>query len=185
MSEYIEDINFSDPSADEMLNKLILLFVFDSMEVPMSESVILDICTSSNNWISYIDCKTLLPELVESSFIYEIVNDHTDPLYTITSEGRSCIGHFFQRIPQSLREIITNYVRVNRMRFKRKQEYETYYTQNLDGSVNVELKIVDPTKQVLKIEINVSDKQSAKSICSIWEEKAAQVYTAIFDIITE
>lgn len=174
-----------DQQADDMLNKLILLFVFDSMEVPMSESVVLDICTSSNSWIPYFECKTMLLELVDSSFIYEIASEHTDPLYTITSEGRSCIGHFFSRIPASLRETISAYVKANRMRFKRKQEYEYECIPNLDGSVTVALKIVDPTKQILKIEVNVSDKHAAKGVCNIWEEKAAAVYNAIFDIIAE
>ncbi len=186
MNQQDENLEFADLVAEgDMLSKLILLFVFDSMEVPMSESVVLDICTSSNTWIPYFECKTMLLELVDSSFIYEIASEHTDPLYTITSEGRSCIGHFFSRIPASLRETISAYVKANRMRFKRKQEYEYECTPNLDGSVAVALKIVDPTKQILKIEVNVSDKHAAKAICNIWEEKAASVYNAIFDIIAE
>ena len=45
---------------DTFLNKLILLFVFDKMEVPLSESTILDMCSSANQWINYMDCKPLL-----------------------------------------------------------------------------------------------------------------------------
>ena len=40
---------------DATLNKLIILFVFDKMEVPLSENTILDMCCSSNNWIAYMD----------------------------------------------------------------------------------------------------------------------------------
>ena len=40
---------------DSSLNKLILLFVFDKMEVPLSENTVLDMCTSSNNWLAYMD----------------------------------------------------------------------------------------------------------------------------------
>ena len=34
---------------DATLNKLIILFVFDKMEVPLSENTSLDMCCSSNN----------------------------------------------------------------------------------------------------------------------------------------
>ena len=38
------------------VNKLILLFVFDKMETALSERTVLDMCTSSNDWINYMDC---------------------------------------------------------------------------------------------------------------------------------
>ena len=57
---------------DALVNKLILLFVFDKMEVPLSENTVLDMCCSSNAWISYMDCKPLLSTLLDHSFIYNV-----------------------------------------------------------------------------------------------------------------
>ena len=42
---------------DETENKLILLFILDKMEIPLTENSIMDIATSRNNWLSYMDCK--------------------------------------------------------------------------------------------------------------------------------
>ena len=53
---------------DALVNKLILLFVFDKMEVPLSEDTVLDMCCSANGWISYMDCKPLLITLTTASF---------------------------------------------------------------------------------------------------------------------
>ena len=46
---------------DPLVNKLILLFVFDKMEVPLSENTVLDMCCSSNTWISVSYTHLTLP----------------------------------------------------------------------------------------------------------------------------
>ena len=54
------------------VNKLIVLFVFDKMESALSERTILEMCTAGNNWLNYMDCKELLPRLLEDGFICRI-----------------------------------------------------------------------------------------------------------------
>ena len=41
---------------ETFVNKLILLFVFDKMESALSERTIVDMCSTSNDWINYMDC---------------------------------------------------------------------------------------------------------------------------------
>ena len=51
-------------SQDSTVNKLKLLFLLDKMEIPLTENNIIDICTSRNNWINYMDCKEILWQLL-------------------------------------------------------------------------------------------------------------------------
>jgi hypothetical protein len=175
-------------TADNTLYKLILLFVFDKMEVPLSENTILDMCTGSNSWIPYMDCKIVIKQLVdESNFIYRMNNKSSsaDPLYTITPEGRVCLAHFFMRIPSSLREEISEYVKENRMNYRRKQEYFSDYQKNADGSYTVILRIIDNVQPVFEVRMNVPSRTTAKWIYKKWEEKAAQAYSALYDILVD
>ena len=71
---------------DAILNKLILLFVFDKMECPLTENTIIDMCCSSNNWISYMDCKPILNQLLEYGFIYSLAQNGGDTLYSQMEE---------------------------------------------------------------------------------------------------
>ena len=87
---------------DSSLNKLILLFVFDKMEVPLSENTVLDMCCSSNNWLAYMDCQPILNQLLDCGWIYDI-GGSGEPLYTITTDGRICLANFFLNL--SLRKI--------------------------------------------------------------------------------
>ena len=106
---------------EALLNKLILLFVFDKMEVPLSESTILDMCTSSNPWMSYMDCKPIIHQLKDCGFIYNI-NTTGEALYAITSDGRMCLANYFVKIPTSTREEIAAFIKTNRNKYRKKQD---------------------------------------------------------------
>ncbi len=169
---------------DSSLNKLILLFVFDKMEVPLSENTVLDMCTSSNSWLAYMDCQPLLNQLLESGWIYNIA-DELEPLYTITTDGRICLANFFIKIPASLREEISLFVKNNRARYRRKQECVADYFMNKDGTYTVYLKILEPAQPILELKFVVPNRQIAKDIYKKWGEKAGETYRSIYENLVD
>ena len=104
---------------DALLNKLILLFVFDKMECPLTENTIIDMCCSSNNWISYMDCKPIINQLLDNGFIYSLNQNWGDQLYSITPNGRVCLADFFVQIPTSIRENISQFVKANSLKYRK------------------------------------------------------------------
>ncbi|MBR7110949.1 MAG: DUF4364 family protein [Clostridia bacterium] len=55
---------------DSTLNKLILLFVFEKMEIPVSEETLVELCSSDNEWIpNYLECKETLVQLLDAGFV--------------------------------------------------------------------------------------------------------------------
>lgn len=169
---------------DALLNKLILLFVFDKMECPLTENTILDMCCSSNDWISYMDCKPIISQLLKHGFIYCVASGG-DPLYSITSDGRVCLADFFVQIPASLRENISKFVKLNRNKYRKKQEYIADYYMNKDGTYTVNLKIVEPSHPLFELKMVVPNRLTAKNIYKKWEEKAADVYGTVYDNLVD
>lgn len=169
---------------DSSLNKLILLFVFDKMEVPLSENTLLDMCCSSNNWIAYMDCQPILNQLIEHGFIYDI-SGSGEPMYTITTDGRVCLANFFVKIPASVREEISLFIKANRLKYRRRQECVADYYMNKDGTYTVYLKIIEPSQPLLEVKLVVPDRQTAKNIYKKWEEKAANVYATVYDCLVD
>ena len=100
------------------VNKLILLFVFDKMECPLSERTIIDMCTSSNDWLNYMDCMVLIQKMLQDGFILEIPTSD-DPLYTITPEGRETLANFYINIPKSRREEISRFIKTNSVKYRK------------------------------------------------------------------
>ena len=165
---------------DSSLNKLILLFVFDKMEVPLSENTVLDMCCSSNNWLAYMDCQPILKQLLETGWIYN-VSTVGEPLYTITPDGRICLANFFIQIPASTREEISIFIKNNRARYRKRQEFVADYFMNKDGTYTVYLKIIEPVQPILELKLVVPNRQTAKDTYKKWAEKAVDVYRNLYE----
>ncbi len=171
---------------DSLLNKLILLFVFDKMECPLTENTILDMCCYSNNWMTYMDCKPIINQLLDHGFIYKLPqNNGGDVLYSITSDGRVCLADFFIQIPSSIRENISRFVKVNSLKYRKKQEFIADYYMNKDGTYTVNLKIVEPTHSVLELKMVVPSRISAKNIYRNWEEKGGDVLELLYENLVD
>ena len=170
---------------DTTTAKLIALFVFDKMEVPLSEDTVMDMCSVSNNWIPQMECRATILQLKDAGFIYTISASHNEILYSLTPEGRVCLAHFFIRIPSTLRENISEFVKGNRLKYRKRQEYLTDYFKNADGSYTVLLKIIEPTQPVLEIKMTVPSRHTAKWINKQWEEKASAVYASLYEQLVD
>ena len=166
---------------DNLMNKLILLFVFDKMEVPISETTIIDMCTQSNRWLEYMDCKLSLSQLIDNSFVCEIDSAGNEPLYSITPNGRVCLADFFFNIPTSTRESISKFVKKNRNKYRKEQEYVSDYYMNKDGTYTVYLKIVDAMGTHFELKFSVPSRQIAKDINLKWKNKAENVYALLYE----
>ncbi len=169
-------------------NKLIILFVFDKMESALSERTIVDMCTSSNNWMGYMDCVNVIHKLIDDGFIYIVNSDSgedEDALYTITPDGRESLANFYINIPKSVREEISIFVKKNSARYRNRQECRSDYYQNIDGTFTVSLKILAPVQPMLDLKFVVPDKKTAKTIYKKWEEKAADLYSVIYESLCD
>ena len=122
------------------LNKLILLYALDKMEVALQESVILDMVTE-NNWLNYMDCKVALTDLIKNNMITNVATKGCNPRYAITSDSREGLKHYFVEIPSSLRENIAEIIKLNKIKYRKKQDYFSDYYKNTDGTYTVVLKI--------------------------------------------
>lgn len=174
-----------DTTNNTTISKLVLLYVFDNMEMPLTDASITEMCCSQNSWISYITCKEVFADLLDTGFIIESTTGSGEKYYTITNDGRSCLSYFFMKIPISLRGEITAFIKENRLNFRRRQEYFRDYYKNADGSYTVLVKIVEPLGTKLELKLNAPNRAVAKQIYKRWEEKASDVYAAIYNILID
>lgn len=172
-------------ATNETTSKLIILYVMDKMDCEMTEDTILDMCYYRNKWVSYFTCKIALVELVKSGYVQDIKTNQSNKYYHITTEGRSCLSYFFNEIPSSVRDEIVEYIKQNKLTFRRKQEYFSDSYKNDDGSSTVVLKIVEPSCTKLEVKMNIAQRFTAKQIEKQWQDKASKIYAAIYDILID
>lgn len=179
--------NYIDERETE--KKLILLYVFDKMEIALTEESIMDICTNRNYWLEYLDCKEALQQLLKVKFVCKLDNnsgievDPKDERYTITTDGRNCVANFYTRIDSKLREEIAEYSKQNRMVFKRNQEYAYEYFKNNDGTHTVVFRIKEPDlfSPLFEIRLKTPTRNSAINAGKKWHKKAASIYEYIYE----
>lgn len=172
---------------DNTIQKIKLLFVLEKMEIPLTENNIIDICTASNNWFTFLDLKEAMFQLLDIGFIYENKSENEESRYSITFDGRECLSHFHYRIPKDIRDKITAYAADNRLHLKRSQEYISEYTKNEDGSYTVTLKIKDPssTGSLMVLKLKASTRKMAIETAQKWTNKAPAIYENIYDTLLD
>ena len=173
--------------ADNTVNKLILLYVLENMDIPLTETSILEICSSQNSWVNYMDCKDLLYQLLNAKFIYKPNTDSDENRYNITVAGRECLSQFYTRIPASLRDNISQFAQENKLQFKRNQEYIAKSYKNEDGSYMVDLKILEPltTESIFTLSLKTDPRHNATVACKKWRELAANIYEYVYNKIID
>lgn len=171
--------------ADDMDMKLMLLFIFEKMEFPLTDASISEIIVANPNWMSYMDFRTVIYQLVESRFIMRTGNSG-DSMFALTQSGKSCLSHFYGKIPASIREEITAYAKDNKQKFKRSQEYNYDYFKNADGTYTTVLRIREfsASENVLEIRMRLQTRSEAIRATSRWRDKAPQSYEALYNILT-
>ncbi|MDR1138647.1 MAG: DUF4364 family protein [Clostridiales bacterium] len=165
---------------NDTTNKLIILFIFEKMEMPITDNALLELATSTNQWLSHLDCQIALSDLVKTEFLYRTERDK-NVYYSITPEGRECISHFYNKLAPSLQREIADYIKHNRMDVRRNQEYYSHYSKNPDGTFTVLLKIIDPVQTTLEIKLNVANEKFAKRAYQVWKEQAAHTYFFLYE----
>lgn len=172
-------------SLDNTTKKLVLLFLMEKMEIPLTENSIIDICTNRNNWIPYMDCIEVIYSLIKSHLIYTPEEHVEEPRYTLTYEGRNCLALFFQKVPTSLRDSIVSFAKLNVSHIKRKQEYVSSYQKMADGSYLTTFTIREPhlCQPIFEIKVKMNSRSGATGASKKWIEKAPEVYETIFEML--
>ena len=154
---------------DSKTQKLIILFVFEQMGIPLAEATVLDMCSSDNTWLTYMECKQYLGELIETNLIYKVPKSEC---LNITQDGIACLSLFFTRIPSHIR-------------YRKRQSYFCDYSKNADGSYTVLMKINNDSSTLMEMKLVVSNRQIAKYIYKNWVDKASKMYEQIYDTLID
>ena len=168
----------------EMKDKLIIMYLLDKMEVPLTEDTLYEICSVEHDWISGLLFKAAFRNLQDTGFLVDsgVINHRV--AYTLSSDGRLCLSYFATRINASIRDEILNDISTRKLHYKKIQEYFSDYVKNPDGSYTVTLSIENPSN-LLELKLKVDTLENAEHFSKGWYDKASQVYEFLYDLMLE
>ena len=173
-------INSSQQLAEQ---KLLLLYIFDQLELPISNSQITDLVLE-NEIMNYFTFQQYLTELKESDFIIEEIQE-SNQLFSITDKGKKTLEYFVNRIPKQQLDKIKKLLNNKKQELIKYSEIKAEYIKLKDEEYLVTLKVIEKEIPMINIKLNVNSNKQAKQICERWKNKAQDLYGEIINLLVE
>lgn len=174
---------FTNSSQQLAENKLLLLYIIDRIEFPMSNPQITQFVLE-NDIMNYFMLQQFLGELKDSKFIIENTKDN-EHIFTITDMGKSTLSYFVNRIPKSQIERIDQLLNIQKEKFIRNTQITADYIKIKDDEYLVKLGVVEKDLPIINLKLSVANNKQAKQICEKWRESAPNLYGQIINMLIE
>ncbi len=164
-------------------NKLLLLYLLNSMNIQLSELQILRIMTE-NSWMNYFDMKESVFELLES----RLIDQHETTagnFYSITELGRTTLSYLEKELRNSRRKDIDEYCASNRDDLRLETELFADYIKIDEDEYKVMLKVLENQIPVFEINLVTYSKSSAQAFIEKWKSVAPSIYKSTYFTLSE
>ena len=160
-------------------NKLLLLYIFHRINMPMTNSHVTQIVLE-NNLINYFGLQQYISELIDGGFLHDKV-EYKKHMLSISTKGTDSLDFFINRIPDKKKETIDKYLETHIELIK--MDIGVICEYDIEGNnsmVRLSLKNNDTTLMELKFPIESNAK--AQEISQLWKENYNEIYEKIMGL---
>ena len=160
-----------------ILYKLIILYMLNTIKIPLSNSQLSDFLLQKNI-ASYFTVQQSINELQDTGLISGKKVHHTT-LYELTPEGERTLDYYVNLIPEDIIGDIRKFSEENKLEFKQQLSVVSTYepTNKQDYIVRCSLKERD--RSILEITLEAPSKELAEKMCDNWQKNHEHLYTHI------
>ncbi|MDR2899505.1 MAG: DUF4364 family protein [Clostridiales bacterium] len=176
----MDTISTGNSDYAQVENKLLLLYLIDKMDIPLSTSQISQFALGESI-MGYFELAECLSDMAGNNYI-EGTTENNNTRYTITDAGLQTLDYFERRIPANVRNKINKYVLENQKYIKR--DYETtanYFKDISSGDYTVKCGIYEDDNMLMEINLSVVTREHAKLICRNWKYNVNELYGEILN----
>ena len=156
-------------------DKLLLLYLIDKMDLPLSRSHISDYITQAE-FMNYYTVQQTLAEMVESGYL-DATKDNNTTRYTVTDEGLQTLEYFEKHISAYKRNKINQYIKDNRKEIQRDFEKTAIFFPNDENNeFLVKCGVYEEGRVLMELSVSVDTREQARQIQDNWKENAKTLY---------
>lgn len=172
---------------EDIKNKLLILFILDKYETPISQELLTQMCCIENNWVPYFCFDHFIEELTNARFVFKKPDPHNkeDYLLSVSEDGKVCLGYFYSSIFKSVRDDVAEYIKKNKLEYRKKQEFRCSSEQNADGTYTVTCMVLNGETVMFELKFTVPTKAKASVIEKKWQTSAPEVYRIYVDMLID
>lgn len=164
-------------------NKLILLYVIDKMNIPLSNLQITRLVLE-RRFMNYFLMHKYLGELCESGLVLSDSSGNK-PLYRITEKGKKTLEYFPGMIPPGIKARIDNSLSDTRNVLRNETLITADYFPESENEFTVACKVHEDNFSLIDLSIAVGTKNDARAICENWENHSQEIYSEIIEALTK
>ncbi|MFL0247902.1 DUF4364 family protein [Candidatus Clostridium stratigraminis] len=170
-------------TADLAENKLLLLYLFNKIRLPISNNQITQIVLE-NNFINYFTLHQYISELLTSGFLEYTAEDKKHRLI-ITEKGSKVLTMFENRLPKKKAQVLDAYLDKHLDKIKKEITVSAEYTiENKDNYI-VNLITKENNKVLMDLKISVSTNKQAQELCKKWKNSSSEMYEKILHFLMD
>jgi len=177
----------SESSEEQQIgSKIMLLFLIDKMDIPMSNSQITQFALEEK-YLNYYNVQLYLSEMVSIGYL-DSSQDNNTTRYTITEEGMQALEAFIHYIPPGIRARILKYVSENRKSVKQDFEIVANHFYDFEKKeyivkCGVYEGVYEEDRMLMELNLTVVTKEQALAICNNWKNNVENLYGQIIGIV--
>ncbi|MCL2397622.1 MAG: DUF4364 family protein [Defluviitaleaceae bacterium] len=177
--------NIYPPSSSEekqVEHKIILLYLMNRMDIPMSNSQITQFVLEES-YMNFYSVQQYLKEMVDIEYL-DFSQDNNTTRYTITGDGMKALETFAAYVPQHMKNRIAKYVAENRREvMKGFETTANHFFDHDTGEYIVKCGVYDYDTLLMELNLSVVDKEQALLICNNWKSDVGRVHAQIINIL--
>jgi predicted transcriptional regulator len=164
-------------------NKLILLYIIDRLNIPVSNLQITRLVLEKR-FMNYFLLQQHLNELQEGRLL-SVERADDKALYMITDAGRKTLEYFTHLIPSGLKARMDSTFAAMRKEIRSESLVTADYTPESENKFTAACKVSEDGFSLLQLDVTVGTKSDARLICENWKKHSQLIYAEIIDALTK
>ncbi len=165
-------------SAGFTKSKLMVLYFLNELSVDLTKEQIATF-SAAYGLIPYFELQSAIYELEEGGFLAAVPRPYGQA-YCLTPKGRETLEMFVERLPQSVRDDLTNYADDCREKLRLETQFSaTSEKAGSGGAYRVTMRAMEKNGDLLQVSVLLPDHESAKRACAAWPERAHAIYACV------
>lgn len=159
-------------------SKLTVLYFLRELSVNLTKEQIVTF-SAAYDLIPYFELHSAIYELEEEGFLAAVPRPYGQT-YCLTPKGEETLEMFVERLPQSMRDDITDYADACREKLRLETQFSTAVEKVGTGSAcRLTLRAMEQQGDILQLSILLPDNATASRAASLWPERAETIYKSI------
>ena len=159
------------------LYKLIVLYMLNKVNFPLTNAQISEFVLG-REYTTYFTLQEAVLDLEEANFI-QIKTIRNTSYCHITHEGKETLGFFDNKISDSIKEDIDNYLSENKYELRDEVSNLADFYKSTSGEFTVHCQVKEGKNTLIELNLSVPSEEQAEIMCQKWKNSSQDIYSYI------